>query len=193
MLFFNLKRTKLILSVFAVAVVTGSVFFKISMNRGMTDIAQVIVSSKTDMCPNSSGTTTNCTVDNSMLEGQVLGATTYGSMELVTIHYAGNLQNPGLKVNSVTYCGEAMTNITQGKTMIGTPQSGDSMRTEMWYKSLPKSGVCPVVVTFSGDPGQRVVSTTLFYNINSITPIAGSTYATSIRNDPAIGVILFIL
>jgi hypothetical protein len=192
MFFSNLKQPKLILSFFVVA--TGSVLLltlyakgsiKLSQNPGARDIAEAVVNSKTDLCPNSTGTTTNCTVDNSMLEGQVLGATTYGSMELVTVHYAGNLLIPSLKVNSVTYCGEAMTNITQGKTLIGTPQSGDSMRTEMWYKSLPKSGVCPVVVTFSADPGQRVVSTRLFYNINSITPIAGATYATSISNDPA--------
>lgn len=193
MFFFKLKQTKFILSIFEVAAVTGSVLFltlyargsiKLSNNSLATNITQTDATSKTNLCPDSSGATANCMVDNSVLGAQVLGATTYGAMELVTIHYAGNLQNPDIKVNSVTYCGESMANITEGKTMIGTPQSGDSMRTEMWYKSLPKIGVCPVVVTFSGDPGQRVVSTTLFYNINSITPIAGSTYGTSIRNNP---------
>ncbi len=196
MSFFNSKRKKFTLSVFVVALVSVGVLFfslretkmaKTSKSLNTADIAQASVGSKTDLCPDSTGPTSNCTVDNTILEGQVLGASTYGSMELVTIHYAGSLLNPTLKVNSVTYCGEAMTNITQGKILIGTPQSGTSMRTEMWYKSIPKSGVCPVIVTFSADPGQRVVSTTLLYNINSISPIAGPNYATSISSsDPVI-------
>jgi hypothetical protein len=154
------------------------------------DLVTPVAVSQTASCSSTSGVTSNCTYTpgSSVLGAtdenlKVLGTSTYGDLALVSVHYAGSLTNPDVRVTSVTYCGEPMTNVTFGKTEIGTPQTGDGMRAEMWFKSLPKSGVCPVVTTFSTDPGQRVVSTTIFNNIDTVSPLAGSTYAVTMQNN----------
>lgn len=154
------------------------------------DLIPPVAANSTASCSATSGATSNCTytpgsnVLGAHDENQnVLGVSTYGNLALVSVHYTGSLANPSLKVNSVTFCGDPMTNVTTGKTQIGTPQTGDGMRTELWYKVLPKSGVCPVVTTFSADPGQRVVSTTIFNNIDTVLPIAGTAYAITM-SDP---------
>jgi hypothetical protein len=131
-----------------------------------------VTSSETAFCTNESGTYSSCTytpgsttLGASTENNNVLAATTYGDMALVTVSYGSATST----VLSVTFCGDAMTRVGTG------PFSGAGTKNEMWYKLTPQSGVCPVTVKFSADPGQRVVSTTIFNNIDQVVPVTGFT------------------
>ncbi|MBP7118775.1 hypothetical protein KBA63_01705 [Candidatus Woesebacteria bacterium] len=144
-----------------------------SLNYWMSETLQSpVASTKTAFCTNESGTYSSCTytpgsstLGASTENKNVLAATTYGDMALVTVSYG----NASATVSSVTFCGDAMTRVGTG------PFSGAGTKNEMWYKLTPQSGVCPVTVKFSVDPGQRVVSTTIFNNIDQVVPVTGFT------------------
>lgn len=134
------------------------------------DLHAPVAATQTAFCTNQSGTYSNCTYTpgSSTLGAHtendpVLAATTYDNIALVTVGYG----HPTATVASVTFCGAAMTRIGTG------PGVGGGNKTEMWYKISPQSGVCPISVRFTSDPGQRVVSSTIFNNIDQVTPISG--------------------
>lgn len=133
----------------------------------------------TASCASSSGTVTTCTgpVGTSTLgvsDGQVLQANAgqYKNMALVTASYRA-ATNVTAQVTSLTYCGSAMTRVggTAGRAK-NTHQT-----TEMWYLVNPPAGTCQYIATFSANPEERVLSATVFNNVDSINPI--ESYVTS--------------
>ncbi len=137
------------------------------------DLWPPVAATKTAVCTGTSGYYSSCTyTPGSTVLGthtennQVLAATTYDNIALVTVAYGTN--NP-ISVSNITFCGDAMTRVGAG------PSNGGGMKTEMWYRLAPKSGVCPVTVRFSADPGQRIVTTTIFNNIDQVNPVGANT------------------
>jgi hypothetical protein len=132
------------------------------------DLVSPVDAATTAYCTSPSGTTSTCdsTVGSTLgasteNKEKVLATTTYANFALVSVGWGGTPN-----VSSVTYCGQMMTRI-------GTaPSNGGTMKTDLWYKLSPPLGTCPVVVKFTSDPGHRVVSSTIFNNIDQVTPIA---------------------
>jgi len=134
------------------------------------DLKAPVSASQTAMCAGTSGYYSSCTYTpgSSTLgahteNNQVLAATNYGDIALVTVAYGSTT----VSVSNITFCGDPMTRVGTG------PSNGGGMKTEMWYRLSPQSGVCPVTVRFSSDPGQRIVTTTVFNNIDQTTPVTG--------------------
>lgn len=132
-------------------------------------LAIPVDASSTTYCNGQSGLTLSCpfTTANAFVGQSInpLTGLTYGDIAIATIAYA---PSNAAVVSSVSYCGAAMTRIGTG------PSNGGGMKTEMWYKLSPQTGICNTNVTFSLDPGERVVSTTILNNINQTTPLSGA-------------------
>jgi subtilisin family serine protease len=101
--------------------------------------------------------------DSTDSEGQVLQATTgYGNVALVTAAYRARI-NPSAKVTSLTYCGSPMTFLHREQHALG------GQVTEMWYMKSPPSGTCSVQATFSANPEERVLTSTIIKNVDLST------------------------
>ncbi len=138
----------------------------------------------TTACTGTSGISSTCTTGTSTLgamteNDSVLGTSTYGDIAIVSALYSASQSNSTNSVKSVTYCGDSMTRI-------GTaPGSHVGFKSELWYKTLPKTGSCSVIATFNTDPGQRIVTATTFNNIDTVNPVAN--FTSSVYDSPTMG------
>lgn len=151
---------------------SGTSYPRIQINKAIDYLLSGGANGATASCSGNTGTVTTCAgplggTTLGVSDGQVLQATTiYKNLALVTASYRA-ASNPSAEITKLTYCGIPMTRVggSAGRS------KNIHQTTEMWYLVNPSPGKCDYIATFSSNPEERVLSATIFNNVDSTNPI----------------------